>query len=540
MSADGWCITSLLGRGTHGATYLALAEDGSRVAIKVILTGGDETMVSDLARLADEVGMIDDPRVMRWRAVEADSGRALLVMDYAPGGSLGDALRRSGRVPPSTILRWAAEASHALAAAHRRGLVHGDLKPTALLIGGSGEPMVADFGLSSVVAGSSGTGTGGGCLDYRDPWLAGGHGPDERSDVFSFSLVLFEALCWAREPVAADPARLFFRRSGSLRLERLPDDVPVTVAELIGQATDPDRARRPASGVELAALLGEAAAALPVLDAGGAPSISLPRSGGATAETSNRGLDAGRTAGDGQAFGRPRRLRRAHSRLGVEVELEEDPAGDVVRPLGDEPTVEWDEVLLEGEEWDEPTGELVTEPHRTKHDRRAPRRSRYVLVACIALAALLTALATSTSRSRSSEAAGPFGAVGCHLPASTAFPGYRVGTVSVGQGCPHAVLWSGNVATVVDSSGRPAMRFSFGEGGQLLVGRWDCRRGGSPALYEPSTGVVYLYAGWASFDEPNRPYASLATGVRDGVASVTHRGACDRVMVEAKPLRRSR
>jgi Protein kinase domain len=202
MALDSWRIQSLLGRGAHGATYLALAPDGAQVALKLVPTGGDATMVSELRALGESSRRVGHPQVMAWQDVLDGSDRAGLVMEHAPGGSLGDVVGGAPRLSPATLLRWAVAASRGLAAAHAHGLLHGDLKPTAFLIGRTGEPIISDFGLSRVVLGAPADDRVVGSVEYVDPAASRGAALDERSDVYAFAVVLFEALCWMRAPGA--------------------------------------------------------------------------------------------------------------------------------------------------------------------------------------------------------------------------------------------------------------------------------------------------------------------------------------------------
>jgi hypothetical protein len=103
-----------------------------------------------------------------------------------------------------------------------------------------------------------------------------------------------------------------------------------------------------------------------------------------------------------------------------------------------------------------------------------------------------------------------------------------------GDGCPVPVRWSSGVITVSLRSSRPPDRFALGQAGdQLLLGDWACHRRDTPALYRPSTGQVFYFAGWAQPGHDLVPNVDESTPVVDGVARVVRQGSrgCDRVKV---------
>ena len=181
-----------------------------------------------------------------------------IVMEYAPGESLSEALRR-GPLPPEAVVWVGAQLCDALSAAHARGIVHRDLKPANLMLSADGHLKVLDFGLAKTLDLDSGPPapsgeislSGGGrlvgTLPYVPPEHILGEAVDERGDIYSAGVVLFEL------PPVAGPTTVKTRRpwpTRSWRQEPGPVD-PATeipgrdLAGLIRHAMSPNPKDRP-------------------------------------------------------------------------------------------------------------------------------------------------------------------------------------------------------------------------------------------------------------------------------------------------------
>lgn len=131
----------------------------------------------------------------------AEAGNHYLVMEYLPGGSLEDALQKTQRLPVDEAARIARQVCEGLAYAHRRGIVHCDLKPANLLFAADGTAKVADFGIAHVSshgAGSRHWATTGlflaGTLPYMSPEQVEGERSDPRIDLYALGALLYQAL----------------------------------------------------------------------------------------------------------------------------------------------------------------------------------------------------------------------------------------------------------------------------------------------------------------------------------------------------------
>ncbi|HEX3787780.1 MAG TPA: serine/threonine-protein kinase [Pseudonocardiaceae bacterium] len=125
-----------------------------------------------------------------------DGGVPFLVMEYVPSKSLGAVLAQNGPLEPIEVARIGARLASALAAAHRVGIVHRDVKPANVLVADDGSVKLVDFGISRAVGDVVLTATGlvSGTPAYLAPELAGGEDPSPGSDTFSLGATLYAAV----------------------------------------------------------------------------------------------------------------------------------------------------------------------------------------------------------------------------------------------------------------------------------------------------------------------------------------------------------
>lgn len=124
------------------------------------------------------------------------AGQPCLVMQYFPSRSLAEHLAEHGRMPAAEVARIGTEVASALAAAHRAGIVHRDVKPANVLIGPDGTTKITDFGIAHAMGDASLTTTGmvTGTPAYLAPEVAKGGRASPASDVFSLGSTLYAAL----------------------------------------------------------------------------------------------------------------------------------------------------------------------------------------------------------------------------------------------------------------------------------------------------------------------------------------------------------
>ena len=128
----------------------------------------------------------------------AEQTRHFIVMEYCGGGSLAERLKRDGPLAPERGAAVGAAVCEALAYAHRSGVIHRDIKPANVLVSGDGSTLkVADFGIAKAAFGSGDVTTTGsilGTVTYLSPEQLKGEEPDQRSDIYSCGVTLYELL----------------------------------------------------------------------------------------------------------------------------------------------------------------------------------------------------------------------------------------------------------------------------------------------------------------------------------------------------------
>src|SRR5947199_6149035 len=205
-------ILRQIGSGGMGEVYLA--EDPTlqrNVALK-ILSEPDEKAKRRFVREAITASQISHPNVaVVYEAGEADDGTAFIAMQYVEGETLRDRLRRGPMAIPE-VVRIVTEVADALEDAHRRGIVHRDIKPGNIMVDARGHAKVLDFGIAKRIdlantheptaVAETAAGMFIGTLQYVSPEQASGGVVDQRSDIFSFGVVLYEMLS-GKNPFAA-------------------------------------------------------------------------------------------------------------------------------------------------------------------------------------------------------------------------------------------------------------------------------------------------------------------------------------------------
>jgi serine/threonine protein kinase len=203
-----------LGRGSQSVVYLAWDPQLQReVAIKTLhFAEADPALNAVLLDEARTVSKFHHPNVVPIHDVGEQAGDIYLVFEYVDGGSLQDALRTGGPMPPARAAHLMRQVADALAQAHALGIIHRDLKPSNILLDQSGVPRVMDFGIAARTADPADDGPGlVGTPAYMAPEYVTGRVVSERMDVFAAGLVLLEMLTGERVFRGGGPEALLRR-----------------------------------------------------------------------------------------------------------------------------------------------------------------------------------------------------------------------------------------------------------------------------------------------------------------------------------------
>jgi eukaryotic-like serine/threonine-protein kinase len=234
---------------------------GRSVAVKALspALAADQRFVERFRREARAAAGLSHANVAQVFDYGEDGPTRFIVMELVEGETLAARLRREGRLAPAEAARIGAQAADALEAAHLAGIVHRDVKPGNIMLATDGSVKVMDFGIAAAAYGSSLTATGSmlGTAAYMSPERVSGKAATPASDVYSLSVVVYEALTGAppfdlETPVATAAAHV---HTAPVPVRTLARDVPAPLAAAVERALEKDPAARPASAAAFAALL---------------------------------------------------------------------------------------------------------------------------------------------------------------------------------------------------------------------------------------------------------------------------------------------
>ncbi len=200
-------ITAKLGAGGMGEVYLAEDTQLARqVALKFLPErfSSDQELKSRLQHEAQAAAALNHPNIVTIYEFGEHEGRLFIAMEHVGGQTLSEVIAE-GKLTSKKALEVAAQICDGLAAAHKAGIVHRDIKPANILIDGSGRAKILDFGLAKSRRATTETqvGTTLGTLAYESPEQSRGEEVDQRSDIFSFGVVLYEMIT-GKLPFAAE------------------------------------------------------------------------------------------------------------------------------------------------------------------------------------------------------------------------------------------------------------------------------------------------------------------------------------------------
>jgi len=285
-------VLDRLARGGMSTVYSALDERLDRpVAVKVMSSAlsSDPAFADRFTREARVAARLSHLNAVSVYDQGTDGEHVFLVMELVRGRTLRDLLRERGALTPAQAVSIMEPVLAALAAAHRAGLVHRDVKPENILLSDDGVVKVADFGLARAVeadASSTRTGLMMGTVAYCPPEQIARGAADARSDVYSAGVLFFELLT-GRPPYTGDSAM-------AVAYQHVHSDVPAPSSrrpgvppqldELVQRATSREPAARPLDAGAMLAELHDARMDL------GLPVVAVPprRRPGADADDTQR------------------------------------------------------------------------------------------------------------------------------------------------------------------------------------------------------------------------------------------------------------
>jgi Tol biopolymer transport system component/predicted Ser/Thr protein kinase len=269
-------IVSELGAGGMGEVYLAQdTQLGRQVALKVLPAAFTQNP-DRLKRFQIEAraaGALNHPNIAIVHSVEEHEGQYFITMEYIEGRPLGESIPAQG-MSLDTFFDLFIPLAEALTHAHEKGIIHRDIKPSNILVTSEGVPKILDFGLARIQKNDTDSGKDPrtrsltrfgevmGTPAYMSPEQAEGHRVDQRSDIFSFGVVMYEALTGQRpfkgESYASIISNLLKEEPRSIA--EIRPQSPYLLSRLIAQSLAKDRRNRYQTMREVRTILKEARA----------------------------------------------------------------------------------------------------------------------------------------------------------------------------------------------------------------------------------------------------------------------------------------
>ncbi|HEY0614546.1 MAG TPA: Stk1 family PASTA domain-containing Ser/Thr kinase [Candidatus Elarobacter sp.] len=237
-----------------------------RVAIKVLREqyASDDDFVKRFSYEAQSAAKLSHPNIVNVYDFGREDHSYYIVMELVDGATLGDIMRDERVLPEPVAVDYAIQIASGLAYAHRQGLLHRDVKPANILVTKDDVVKLSDFGIARAVSehtlGVTQPGMVMGSVAYISPEQAQGHDLDERSDLYSVGVVLYQMLTGALPFSGETPVAVALKHVSEepKAIDPATSGVSPAVASIVGRLLRKDPRDRLASATELASALREA------------------------------------------------------------------------------------------------------------------------------------------------------------------------------------------------------------------------------------------------------------------------------------------
>ena len=259
-------VSALIGRGGMATVYKARHPGLNRnVAVKVLHRhlAVDPAFVGRFRREARAVAALRHPNIVRVYDFDSEGDLYFIVMEFIDGPTLASFLKRlfkQGRhLSAADVLRLFSPLCSAIHYAHEQGMVHRDIKPSNIILTRKQEPILTDYGIARIAGATAYTipGVVIGSAHYMSPEQAEGLPGDNRSDIYSLGIVLFEALTGSVPFQGETPASVLMKQVASAPPPALSlnPDLPPAIEAVLNKALAKDPNDRYQQGSDLALAL---------------------------------------------------------------------------------------------------------------------------------------------------------------------------------------------------------------------------------------------------------------------------------------------
>lgn len=254
-------VEGILGRGGMGVVYKAVdPQIGRNVAIKMITSGGDPSLLERFKSEARSTGSLQCPNIVTVYDFGEQDGNPYLVMQFLEGSSLESLIQKGVSLSLSERLRIIIDVCNGLAYAHQRGVIHRDIKPGNIMVlqdgANDGMAVIVDFGIARIVGHASLTQTDQilGSVHYMSAEQLQAKELDNRIDIYATGVVLFRLLTGALPFDAPDAAATLLKiiNEPPPPLSAYLKEYPVELEAIVNRALAKNREARYATAKDLA------------------------------------------------------------------------------------------------------------------------------------------------------------------------------------------------------------------------------------------------------------------------------------------------
>ncbi len=251
-------IIDKVGSGGMADVYKAKCHRLNRyVAIKILKNeySSDKNFVAKFRAEAQSAAGLSHPNIVNVYDVGDDEGLYYIVMELVEGITLKKFIERKGRLEIKEAIGISIQIAQGMEAAHANHIIHRDIKPQNIIISRDGKVKVTDFGIAKAATSNTVSQNAVGSVHYLSPEQARGGYSDEKSDIYSLGVTIYEMLCGA-VPFAGDNSvsvALSHINDEARPIRDLRPDVPVSIEKIVQKCMQKKPERRYLSASELIA-----------------------------------------------------------------------------------------------------------------------------------------------------------------------------------------------------------------------------------------------------------------------------------------------